>query len=97
VHFAPEVDRTALANPSLGVAGTLHAHQAFTDLGALPNTSDLAVIVLDAPVSIPHASLARAGALDRSKGAQLTVVGYGLQGVKPAFSTRRRGSVPTRP
>ena len=83
VHFSPEVDRTALANPSLGVAGTLHAHEAFTDLGALPNTSDLAVVVLDAPVTIPHASLARVGALNGSLGAQLTVVGYGLQGVKP--------------
>jgi secreted trypsin-like serine protease len=83
VHFESEVDGTALANPSSGLAGTLHANDAFTDLGALPNTSDLAVVVLDAAVSIPHASLAAVGALDGKEGEQLTVVGYGLQGVKP--------------
>ena len=83
VHFAPEVDRAALANPSSGEAGTLFAHEAFTNLGALPNTSDLAVVVLDAPLTIPHATLARVGALNGRNGAQLTVVGYGLQGVKP--------------
>ena len=83
VHFEPEVERAALPNPASGVAGTLHANEAFTDLGALPNTSDLAVVVLDAAVSIPHASLAAVGALDGKEGEQLTVVGYGLQGVKP--------------
>ena len=83
VHFEPEVDKTALPNPTSGLPGTLYAHKAFTDLGALPNTSDIAVIVLDVAVSIPHASLARIGALNGMRGAQLTVVGYGLQGVKP--------------
>jgi secreted trypsin-like serine protease len=83
VHFEPEVDRTELPNPASGLPGTLRANEAFTDLGALPNTSDLAVVVLDAPVWIPPATLARVGALDGSRGAQLTVVGYGLQGVKP--------------
>jgi len=83
VHFEPDVDKTTLPNPAAGLAGTLHANEAFTDLGALPNTSDLAVVVLDAPVWIPHASLAVVGALDGKEGEQLTVVGYGLQGVKP--------------
>jgi secreted trypsin-like serine protease len=83
VHFESNVDRTVLPNPASGLPGTLHAHEAFTDLGALPNTSDLAVVVLDAPTAIPHASLARIGALNGSRGRQLTVVGYGLQGVKP--------------
>jgi hypothetical protein len=53
VHFESDVDRAALPNPSSGLAGTLHPNKTFTDLGALPNTSDLAVIVLDAAVSIP--------------------------------------------
>jgi secreted trypsin-like serine protease len=83
VHFEPDVDRAALPDPSSGLAGTLYANKAFTDLGALPNTSDIAVVVLDAPVSIPHATLAPVGALNGRKGSQLTVVGYGLQGVKP--------------
>jgi secreted trypsin-like serine protease len=83
VYFEPEVDRAALRIPSSGLAGTSFANKAFTNLGALPNTSDLAVVVLDTPVSIPHATLARIDALDGSKGAKLTVVGYGLQGVKP--------------
>jgi secreted trypsin-like serine protease len=83
VHFEPDVDKTTLPNPAAGLAGTLHANEAFTDLGALPNTSDLAVVVLDAAVSIPHASLAAVGALDGKEGEQLTVVGYGLQDVKP--------------
>ena len=97
VHFETDVDRTTLPNPASGLPGTLHANGAFTDLSALPNTSDLAVVVLDTAVSIPHASLARVGALNGSKGAQLTVVGYGLQGVKPRIldETTRFRAEPT--
>jgi secreted trypsin-like serine protease len=73
-----------LAAPSAGLPGTPHANPAFTDLSALPNTSDLAVVVLDQPVTLSrYASLAPVGALDGSRGDHLTVVGYGLQGVKP--------------
>ena len=64
VHFEPKVDRPVLPNPASGLAGTLHANDAFTDLGALPNTSDIAVVVLDAAVSDPS-RLARPGRCPR--------------------------------
>ena len=83
VHLAPTVTDD-LAAPSAGLPGTVTAHPSFTGLAALPNTSDLAVVVLDAPVTLPrYASLAKVGALDGAEGSHLTVVGYGLQGIKP--------------
>ena len=83
VYLEPTVTDN-LAAPSAGLPGTPRAHESFTDLSALPNTSDLAVVILDRPVVLPrYASLARIGALDGGKGSHLTVVGYGLQGVKP--------------
>ena len=83
IHLAPTVTDD-LADPSAGLPGTVTAHPAFTSLAALPNTSDLAVIVLDAPVDLPrYGTLATAGALDGMEGSHLTVVGFGLQGVKP--------------
>jgi hypothetical protein len=67
----------------------------------LPNTGDVGVVVLDAPV--PHLpanynfpDLAPAGFLDdlatrRGKqDVQFTVVGYGLQSVKPVYSSFRQ-------
>ena len=73
-----------LSVPTTGLPGTPRAHPAFTSLEALPNTSDLAVVVLDAPVALErYAKLASVGSLDAEKGSHLTVVGYGLQGVKP--------------
>jgi len=73
-----------LAAPSAGLPGTPYAHPRFTDLGALPNTSDIAAVVLERPVKLSrYASLAPVGALSGRRGATLTVVGYGLQGVKP--------------
>lgn len=83
VYLEPTVT-DVFAAPSAGLLGTPQPHPAFTDLSALPNTSDLAVIVLDAPVSLPrYASLAPIGSLEDGRGSHLTVVGYGLQGVKP--------------
>ena len=95
VHLEPTV-ADDLAAPSAGLPGTLYAHPAFTDLGALPNTSDLAVVVLDAPVDLPrYASLAKVGALDGGEGSRLTVVGYGLQGVKPRLLNEKTRFVAT--
>jgi secreted trypsin-like serine protease len=83
VYLEPNITDT-LDAPSGGLLGSPVANPAFTDLGALPNTSDLAVVVLDRPASLPrYASLAPVGALDGGKGSHLIVVGYGLQGVKP--------------
>lgn len=79
-----------LAAPSAGVPGAPHAHPAFTGFAALPNTSDIAVVVLEGAVSLPrYASLAPVGSLDGSRGSHLDVVGYGLQGVKPRLLDER--------
>ena len=97
VYFDPTVPDDLAAPPTArALLGTPHANSAFTDLAALPNTSDLAVVVLekDAPVS-SYASLARVGALNGSKGATLTVVGYGLQGVKPRLLDEKTRYVAT--
>jgi secreted trypsin-like serine protease len=70
--------------PLTGFTGKPIAHPAFTTLDTLPQTSDVAVVLLDNPVSLPaYGSLAPVGALDGMRGDFLDVVGYGLQGVKP--------------
>lgn len=80
-----------------GLVGTPYANPNFTDLGALPNTSDIAVIILDQPVvgDYGHGSIASVGSLDGAKGSNLTVVGYGLQGVKPRLLDEKTRFVAT--
>jgi secreted trypsin-like serine protease len=73
-----------LRTPTGGVVGTPVPHPAFTDLSAPPNTSDVAVIQLSAPLNeARYAHLAPVAALDALDGAQVTAVGYGVQAVKP--------------
>ena len=79
-----------------GFPGKPIAHPAFTTLDTLPQTSDVAVVLLDGPVSLPaYGSLAPVGALDGMRGDFLDVVGYGLQGVKPKILDERTGSPPS--
>ena len=96
MHFEPDVDKTALPNPSSGLPGTVYAHKAFTDLGA-PDTSDIAVIVLDAAPSrsLTPRSLA-SGPSTILKGAQLTVVGSRAPG-RQAAAPGRDDALPRRP
>ena len=95
VYLEPTVTDD-LSNPAAGLPGTPHAHPAFTNLGALPNTSDVAVVVLDNAVSLPRFGvLATIGSLDGSRGDHLTVVGYGLQGVKPRILDEKTRFVAT--
>jgi hypothetical protein len=77
------------------VSGTPHAHPNYVGL-ILPNTSDVGVVVLDEPfVLSEYGTLPGIGALDSlatQRGLQdvtFTVVGYGLQGVKPVYSAER--------
>ena len=90
--------------PSLSDAsGTPVPHPNFTGALTLPNTSDVGVVVLDAPLDRgPYATIAGIGSLDTlatRRGTQdttFTVVGYGLQSVKPtlqAVPQRRVGTV----
>lgn len=73
-----------------GVTGEPIAHPNYADFGGFPNTSDVGVVLLDEPVMVSrYASVARVGYLDSlatRRGQQdttFTIVGYGLQGVKP--------------
>ena len=82
--FADPTVTDDLATTTKGVVGTPMAHPAFTDLSALPNTSDLAVVVLQSPLKVArYATVGRVGAADGIEGTQLTAVGYGVQAVKP--------------
>jgi Trypsin len=85
-----------------GVTGDTFTYPGF-NFGNFPNTGDVGVVVLDAPVVLgSYATLAPAGYLDtfeKQRGQQDTsfkIVGYGLQGVKPDLMqarTRYRGEV----
>lgn len=85
-----------------GIMGTPNTYPGF-NFGNFPNTGDVGVVVLDAPVVLgSYATLAPVGYLDsfaKQRGQQDTsfkIVGYGLQGVKPdlmAARTRYRGEV----
>lgn len=68
------------------VTGTPHTHPLYVD--ELFFLYDLGVVVLDTPVEVArYASLPEVGALDQlgrgRNAAQITAVGYGLQGVVP--------------
>lgn len=88
---------TALGYPYTGGTwGNPIPHPAYDDFATFPNTSDVGVVVLDHPVVLSqYGSLAGVGALDslaRQRGRQdvtFKLVGYGLQGVKPAYQGDR--------
>ena len=88
VWFEPVVTRASGYPSSGGITGTPYTHPAF--VWALPNTSDVGIVVLDRRVRLStYAALPTAGTLDalaRQRGQQevtFTVVGYGLQAVRP--------------
>ena len=84
-----------------GITGTPYTHPDF--VWSIPNTSDLGVVVLDKRVRVGgYAVIADAGTLDAlatKRGKQettFTVVGYGLQEIRPevlADRTRLRATV----
>ena len=94
VWFDENVTRAVGYPTSGGVTGTPHTHPNF--VWSLPNTSDVGVIVLDKQVrTSTYGVLPQLGALDtlaRQRGTQdviFTVVGYGLQEVKPTLMAER--------
>lgn len=82
-------------------AGTPIPNPGFTGALTLPDTHDVGVVMLSADRAVPYASLAPIGYLDdlaSKRGQQdveFTVVGYGLQGVKPVLSAERTRMVGT--
>ncbi|MBI2689456.1 MAG: trypsin-like serine protease [Acidobacteria bacterium] len=104
VYFDPLVVTQPGGYPLAGgVTGTPHPHPGWTGALTLPNTHDVGVVILDQTVTTAkgYASLATEGALDglaTRRGQQdisFTVVGYGLQGVKPELlqaKERRKGT-----
>jgi len=67
-----------------GTAGSVHIFPGFDDFATLPDTHDLGVVVLEAPVDLDrYASLAPVGALDSADRGRLDAVGYGIQQFKP--------------
>lgn len=73
-----------------GYTGTPHAHPGWDGLLTIPDTHDIGVVVLDEPLQMPeYGKLAPKGYLDDLakrrglKNVDFTVVGYGLQSVKP--------------
>jgi secreted trypsin-like serine protease len=85
-----------------GVTGSTYTHPSFNFSG-LPATYDVGVVVLNKPVKMKaYGALPSLGVLDRlatKRGTQsvsFTVVGYGLQEVKPTYMAERsrlRGTV----
>lgn len=83
-------------------SGTPHPHPGWTGGLTIPNTHDVGVVVLDAPYPMAqYGKLAPLGYLDTlatKRGLQnteFTIVGYGLQSVKPRYSAIRERMVGT--
>ncbi len=86
-----------------GFWGIPHPHPGWNGHLTIPNTHDIGVVVLDAPGNPlgQYGQVAPLGYLDRFasrrglQNTQFTVVGYGLQSVKPVFSGLRERFVGT--
>jgi len=91
VYFDLTVDRVATGYPFTGgITGRPITMAGFDDFATFPNTSDLGLVILDAAAPVTtYATLAGIGTLDAmatKRGQQdtrFTVVGYGLQQVRP--------------
>lgn len=96
VWFEDVVPPGALSTKVGGVGGTVFAHPGFAGLASLPDTNDIAVVVLDGPVTTQGVAtlpaidlLAGAG----TKGTALTLVGYGnVSKSETGDRTRRRAT-----
>ena len=94
VWFTPDVT-TAQGYPySGGITGTPYTHPSF--VWRIPNTSDVGVVILDKQVRLStYGRLPDAGALDAlatrrgQEDVTFTVVGYGLQEIKPTLMANR--------
>lgn len=96
VWFTPDVPASSGYPFRGGTTGVPYPHPMWNGSLTIPNTHDIGVVVLDAPVAVArYAVLPSVGELDRlatRRGLQdvsFTVVGYGLQSVKPVQSALR--------
>jgi hypothetical protein len=102
VWFTPDVLASSGYPLSGGVTGVPYPHPLWNGELTVPSTHDIGVVVLDSPVDVPrYAILPSAGELDTFETRQgqqdvsFTVVGYGLQSVKPIESALRTRYVAT--
>jgi hypothetical protein len=78
----------------LWISGTPIAHPDYSNYSQFPNTFDVGVVILDEPIQLPeYGELPTLGQFDtlrtakgRPSGRQAVIVGYGLQGLIPAFA-----------
>lgn len=94
--FTPTVTTASGYPLTGGILGTPVTHPEYADFAGFPNTRDLGLVLLSAPVRSPtYGCLPDEGALDTlatRRGLQevdFTVVGYGLQEVRPDFQADR--------
>ncbi|MGL6280033.1 MAG: S1 family peptidase [Gaiella sp.] len=91
--FDPVVDPGVVSGKVEGTGGTAVPHPDFDAYASFPESNDVAVVRLTAPVSgVGLASLPPVGVLDTltKKTASFTLVGYGLLQVKPVEVTGDR-------
>jgi len=94
IEFRVSFTEQPLVNGFNWVYGTAYPHPEYTGL-YVPDTSDIGVVILSAPVSLPkYGQLPSAGLLDSLatarglKNVSFTAVGYGLQDSKPDQAKR---------
>jgi hypothetical protein len=103
VTFDSEADVTSFPSPPSWILGTPFTHP-FYGVAPFPDTSDVGVVILDTPIVLDEygALPEELGLLDRlakPRGPDyltFTVVGYGLQGIKPRVRddlVRHQGTV----
>lgn len=91
-----DVDVTSGHYPGPGpdaIEGTPVTHPDYDDFATFPDTSDVGVVLLDAPAALDTYPLAGDATLDSLGGPKglmrMDIVGYGLQSVKPALMAER--------
>jgi Trypsin len=93
VWFEPVVGPGVVSGKVGGAPGGATPHPGFDALAALPQATDVAVVVLDDPVAVSSlGELPAVGALDglKKKDVSFTLVGYGYEQLKPVEVTGDR-------
>jgi hypothetical protein len=93
VWFDPVVGPGVVSGKVGGTGGVAVPHPGFDRYASSPDANDVAVVLLDAPVTaVGLGALPAVGLLDRlpKKTASFTLVGYGTQQVKPVEITGDR-------
>jgi Trypsin len=82
---APSTAEVRSGDYTHGVTGTPYAYPGYDEFATFPNTGDVGIVVLDEPVVLSqYGSLPTVGLADTLYKHELfTIVGYGVQDVKP--------------